>query len=128
MRLATRAIVVAIGAVVLIAGGFNLRRAATTSGHSDAARAAEQGSAERDDGGDDRLLTGSAADRAAEAALAAVPGSTVRGVERETSDDDSPPSAYEVELVRPDRSTVEVDLDASYKVVATDRDDDTNDD
>ena len=35
---------------------------------------------------------------------------------------DSPRSAYEVELVNQDGSTVEVHLDADYKVIAIDRD------
>jgi uncharacterized membrane protein YkoI len=52
-----------------------------------------------------------------------VPGATARAVEREAGDD-SPRSAYEVELVRPDGSTTEVELDTSFGVLATDRDDD----
>jgi hypothetical protein len=57
-----------------------------------------------------------------------VPGATARKVEREAGDDDNPASAWEVELVRPDGATVEVDLDAGFKVLATDRDDDCRND
>jgi hypothetical protein len=52
----------------------------------------------------------------------------VRGIERETNDD-TPASAFEVELTRPDGTSVEVELDADYQVVNTDREDDgPNDD
>jgi hypothetical protein len=57
-----------------------------------------------------------------------VSGATAREVEREANDDDNPASAWEVELVRPDGSTVEVDLDAGFKVLATDSDDDRRND
>lgn len=35
-----------------------------------------------------------------------MPGATVRRVERETNDDDTPASAYEVEMTRPDGTRV----------------------
>jgi hypothetical protein len=50
----------------------------------------------------------------------------VREVERDT--EDTAGSTYEVELVRPNGASVEVDLDAGFKVLATDRDDDRRND
>jgi hypothetical protein len=67
--------------------------------------------------------TGDDAERAAEAA---VPGATAREVEH--GDDDNRGGAWEVDLTRPDGATVEVDLDAGFKVLATDRDDDRHGD
>jgi hypothetical protein len=98
MRLAIRVLVVAIGTALFIAGGLSPR-------HNPA-------------------VTGAEGERARQAAQAGVPGATAREVEREAGDDESPRSAYEVELVRPDGSSVEVDLDAGFNVLATDRDDD----
>jgi uncharacterized membrane protein YkoI len=70
---------------------------------------------------DDTSLGGTAAERAKAAATAAVPGASVRSIERDR-DDDNPQVAYEVELTKPDGSSVEVELDASYKVIHIDRD------
>jgi hypothetical protein len=64
---------------------------------------------------EDASLSGPQADRAAAAALKATRGGTVTAVER---DDDV---AYEVEI-RADGSTVDVDVDGSYQVVAIDTD------
>jgi uncharacterized membrane protein YkoI len=50
-----------------------------------------------------------------------VPGATVREAERDR-DDDFPQAAYEVELVKPDGSSAEVKLDATFKVLDIDRD------
>jgi uncharacterized membrane protein YkoI len=138
MRLTIRVLVVAIGTALLIAGGLSPDHATQSSNRGDAARAATvvrvqqpSGSEDREperDGRDDTPATGAAAERARQAAQAAVPGATAREVEREAKDDDNPNSAYEVELVRPDGSSVEVDLDASFDVLATDRDDDSRND
>jgi hypothetical protein len=128
MRLTIRVLVVATCTVLFIAGGLSPDHPASPPNES--ARAAtvvriqeptdtEQG--ERDGG--DRPATGAAAERARQAAEAAVAGASARGVEREAGDDDNPASAYEVELVRPNGSAVEVDLDAGFKVLATERDD-----
>jgi len=59
------------------------------------------------------------AEQAKVAAQAAVPGATVREVERDT--DGTADSGYEVELLQPDGSTIKVHLDSSYKVVQTAR-------
>jgi hypothetical protein len=124
MRMAIRVIFVAVCTALFIAGGLSPHHTTTTSPRSDAARAAPAGTVQQPadpeaDGRDDPPVTGTAAEDAERAARAAVPGATVRGVEREVSDDDSPRSAYEVELVRSDGSTVEVDLDASFKPLVT---------
>jgi hypothetical protein len=135
MRFLVRVLIVAVGTVLFIAGGLNPDKATNTRGET--ARAAsvvrvqqpsdsEQGASERDSA--DQPASGAAADRARRAAEAAVPGATAREVEREAGDDDNPGSAFEVELTRPDGSTVDVDLDAGFKVLATDRDDDRRND
>jgi hypothetical protein len=62
-----------------------------------------------------------AAEQAKAAAQAAVPGATVREVERDT--EDTAASTYEVKLILPDGSTVKVLLDANYKVIQTTRKD-----
>jgi uncharacterized membrane protein YkoI len=143
MRLAIKIALVALGVALLIAGFPSPRTDATTSRGSRLTRVASaitQQPAERDqspsddnesaaqEGRDDVPVTGTAADRAKAAAQAAVPGATVRGVERETNDDDTPAGAFEVELTRSDGTPVEVELDADYKVVGTDREDDGPDD
>jgi hypothetical protein len=61
------------------------------------------GAAGRDDGAN---VTGTAAQRARAAALAAVPGATVREVERSTT----PGAAWHVELLQRDGAKVEVEL------------------
>jgi uncharacterized membrane protein YkoI len=70
---------------------------------------------------DDTTLSGTAADRPKVAATAAVPGASVRSIER-SRDDNNPQVPYEVKLTKPDGSSVEVELDASYKVIHIDRD------
>jgi hypothetical protein len=62
-----------------------------------------------------------AAEQAKAAAQTAVPGATVREVERDTKD--TAGSTYEVKLTLPDGSTVKVLLDANYKVIQTTRKD-----
>jgi hypothetical protein len=71
--------------------------------------------------GDDEQLTGSAKDRAAEAALAHTHGGTV--VESEVGDDGA---AYEVEVRLTDGSTVEVQLDSDFTVLGTEPGDDSS--
>ena len=60
------------------------------------------------------LLTGTAADKARAAALAAVPGGTIVRVET-----DSAGSAYEAHIRKADGSYVTVKLDSSFKATAT---------
>jgi hypothetical protein len=134
MRLTIRVLVVATATAVLIGVGQSPDRPTQSGNRGTAARAAtvvrvqqpsdEQQREPEREGGDDTPASGAAAERARQAAEAAVSGATAHEVEREAGDDDNPRSAYEVELVRPDGSSVEVDLDARFNVLATDRDDD----
>src|SRR5919108_1143378 len=66
-------------------------------------------------GDDDENVTGPGADRARAAALAHVGNGQVVGVEQEGADE----AVWEVEIKRPDGSTVEVALDGDYKVVGS---------
>jgi uncharacterized membrane protein YkoI len=122
-------LLVAIGMALLVAGCVSPREATTTDNGGVAAgvepiaasdQPTEQGEtgSERESG-DDTPLSGAAAERAKAAAQAAVPGATVREVERDSEDGSG--GGYEVELTRPDGSTVKVRLDASYRVIETAR-------
>lgn len=71
---------------------------------------------------EDASLSGPEADRAAEAALKATRGKTAVAVEREEDEG----TAYEVEVRRADGTTVDVDVDAQYRVVAIDDDSESN--
>ena len=71
-------------------------------------------------GDDDEPITGTALERATEAALAHTGGGTV--VETEIGDDGA---AYGVEVRLADGRQVEVDLDEAFEVVAQEPDDDT---
>lgn len=69
-------------------------------------------------GDDEETVTGPAADRAASAALERVGSGRVTAVERESEDG----ATWEVEVVRADGSSVDVLLDAAYRVVAVEGD------
>jgi uncharacterized membrane protein YkoI len=71
-------------------------------------------------GGDDgdRQATGAGADTATAAALKLIPGGTANAVER----DGEKGATWEVEVRKPDGSTVDVRLDSSYGKVAIDGD------
>jgi hypothetical protein len=71
------------------------------------------------DGDSDQELTGSTRDRAVRAALAATGGGTV--LETEAGDDGA---AYGVEVRLPDGRQVEVNLDAGFRVVGQEADED----
>lgn len=78
-------------------------------------------------GGDDDAgenLTGPDADRAAEAALAVTGGGTVDGVER----DDGGGAAFEVEVTKPDGTSVEVFIDENFQPAGTDAETSDDDD
>jgi hypothetical protein len=70
-------------------------------------------------GDDDQPLTGTALERASEAALAHTGGGTV--TETEAGDDGA---AYSVEVRLDDGSQVEVNLDAGFNVIGQEADDD----
>jgi hypothetical protein len=76
-------------------------------------------------GGDDEggSVGGPQADRASAAALAYTKGGTANAVER----DDEGGATWEVEVTRPDGTTVDVRLDAAYAVVEVDSDDEASD-
>jgi hypothetical protein len=93
----------------LIAGGV---LAAAAGGG--AAIAGATGDGDREDRGDDRAITGSALDRASEAALEATGGGEV--TETEAGDEES---YYEVEVTRADGSQVDVQLDRGFTVVGS---------
>ena len=82
--------------------------------------AAIAGATGGDDDGTDRAITGSALERASQAALKETGGGKV--TETEAGDEES---YYEVEVTKPDGSQVDVQLDRAFKVVGskTDRED-----
>jgi uncharacterized membrane protein YkoI len=71
-------------------------------------------------------LTGPDAQKAKSAAIAAVGGGTITGVERDDGDDGygTGGSVYEVEVTRDDGSQVEVHLDGDYDIVGQQADED----
>ena len=71
--------------------------------------------------GGENNVSGAAARKAGDAALAAVGGGTVAEVERA---DEEGTGAYEVEVRRTDGSEVEVHVDAQFQVVGSVSDDD----
>jgi uncharacterized membrane protein YkoI len=76
-----------------------------------AGAAAAAAVASNDDG--DHAVTGSRAERATAAALAATEGGTVNSVERDSENG----ATWEVEVTKLDGTTVDVRLDQSYQVV-----------
>jgi hypothetical protein len=72
--------------------------------------------------GDEEQVTGTAAEQAKRAALAAAGGGTVLEVERQDGDGGG---VYEVEVRLQDGSQVEIHLDGSYKPVGRVADDDS---
>jgi hypothetical protein len=74
-------------------------------------------------GGDEQPLTGSALQKATDAALAHTGGGTV--VETETGDDSA---AYSVEIRLEDGRQVEVNLNADFQVIGSEADDDSGPD
>ena len=71
--------------------------------------------------GDDERATGLQADRAAATALRIAGGGSAASVERDAEG----ARVWEVEVTRPDGTTLEVDLDAALKQVAAEPDDDS---
>jgi hypothetical protein len=118
MRPGARLLLAAIGALVLLVGARNLGSPtpAVSNATVPAAQTAEKqtgGESAPDKGKDDGVqLRGTPAERAGAAANAAVPGARVNEIEPTDSG-----SGYEVELIRPDGSVVDVVLDGSFNVV-----------
>jgi uncharacterized membrane protein YkoI len=84
---------------------------------------AAAGVASNDDDGD-HAVTGSQAARATVAALAATEGGTVNAVERDSENG----ATWEVEVTKPDGTTVDVRLDQAYRVVVIEGDGDSSGD
>jgi hypothetical protein len=76
-----------------------------------------------DDDATEKAITGSALDRAGEAALEHTGGGRV--TDTEVGDEES---KYEVEVTREDGSQVDVQLDDDFEVVGDEADDDTRED
>jgi hypothetical protein len=120
MRPGARLLLAAIGALVLIVGARNLgtptpaaSNAAVPAAAAQTAKKQTGGESAPDKGKDDGVqLRGTPAERAGAAAKAAVPGARVNEIEPTDSG-----SGYEVELIRPDGSVVDVVLDGSFNVV-----------
>ncbi len=72
-----------------------------------------------DDGPTSHQYTQAQADAATKAALDATGGGTANSVENDTENG----ATYEVEVTKPDGSTVDVRLDEQYRVVAIEGDD-----
>ena len=103
------------------------RRTKIAAGVAVLAAAALGGAAIAGAGGvfdDETPLQGSELAKASAAALTATGGGTVNATER----DSEKGATYEVEVTKPDGSTVDVRLDASYGVVAIDSDSEQADD
>ena len=104
----------AVGAAGIARAASNATSAQTQSGVQAPAQAGAPDPARMSHGPGETLLTGSAADKAKAAALAAVPGATVIRVET-----DSGGAQYEAHLTKADGSEVTVKLDSSFTVTAT---------
>ena len=103
-----------------IIAGASIASAASPSPSPPATAPANQGSFDPTKGGHvgangvvEQLLTGTTADKARAAALAAVPGATIQRVEN-----DAEGAVYEAHMVKTDRSRVTVKMDANFKVTA----------
>ena len=113
-----------LGALGLLGGaiiaGATIASAASPSPSPPATAPANQGTFDPTKGGHvgangvvEQLLTGSTADKARAAALAAVPGATIQRVEN-----DAEGAVYEAHMVKTDGSRVTVKMDANFKVTA----------
>lgn len=102
MRLKRSTMIAGAAAVALAAGGVGM--ASAVGGGGD------------DDG--ERQATGPGADQARAAALEIIPGGTVNAVERDSEQG----ATWEVEVRKPDGTTVDVRLGSEFQRVAVDRD------
>jgi hypothetical protein len=75
-------------------------------------------------GDSDVNVTGTQADRAVKAALKATGGGTANSVELDSEDG----AKWEVEVTRPDGTTVDVRLDDDYNVIVVEQDSEAPDD
>jgi len=111
-----------LGVLGLLGGGViagaSIASAASPSPSPSASAPANQGTFDPTKGGHvgangvvEKLLTGSTADKARAAALAAVPGATIERVET-----DAEGAVYEAHIVKSDGTHVTVKMDANFKV------------
>jgi uncharacterized membrane protein YkoI len=120
-RIAITVLGMGVGALAIAqAVSGEARRSSAASADSARYTAQAPGTPDTTSDDTDEQARGSDAERAARAAVAAVGGGRASAVERE----DEPGVAWEVEVVQPDGTQVEVDLDRNFERVATDRDDD----
>jgi uncharacterized membrane protein YkoI len=104
------------------ANAFNVRTLVIAAALAVLLALGAAGIAYANNGGDsEEQLTGSEAQKAKSAAIAAVGGGTVTEVER---DDGNGTGAFEVEVAREDGSELEVHLDGKYNVVGREADED----
>lgn len=112
----------ALGALGLLGGaiiaGAGIASAASPSPTPTTTAPANQGTFDPTKGGHvgangvvEKLLTGTTAEKARAAALAAVPGATIQRVEN-----DAEGAVYEAHMVKSDGSLVTVKMDANFKV------------
>lgn len=106
----TRKIIVGAAALGAALGGAGIAGAVSSGGS--------------DSGDSEGHVTGVEADKATAAALEATGGGTANAVER----DDEKGATWEVEITKPDGTTVDVRLDEGYKVLVIDGDNETADD
>lgn len=106
----TRKIIVGAAALGAVLGGAGIAGAVSSGGSAE------------DDG--EGRVSGPEADKATAAGLEATGGGTANAVER----DNEKGATWEVEITKPDGTTVDVRLDEGYKVLVIDDDSETADD
>ena len=139
MRTTRKKLMVATAATALVFGGAGIGVAQASNNHAAAAgkssahisatgaahRAkvaqSDKGENKGEDKGEGR--TGRGANRARSAALLLLPGGTVNSVERDNENG----ATWEVEVTKADGNTVDVRLDAAYKLVVIESDSEAND-
>ncbi len=99
-----------------IAGAVTNNSTSTTAASSTASSASAPNPAKLSHGPGETLLTGTTADKAKAAALAANPGATIIRVET-----DSAGSPYEAHITKADGTRVTVKIDANFNVTSTEQ-------
>jgi len=138
MRTTRNKLMVATAATALVFGGAGIGVAQASNDHAAAAdktsartgvahagKVARSGKVAQSDKGDDKGegRTGRGADRARSAALRLLPGGTANSVERDNENG----ATWEVEVTKADGNTVDVRLDAQFKMVVIEGDSEAND-
>jgi len=136
MRTTRNKLIVATAATALVFGGAGIGVAQASNGHNDGAgkstsRGASSGVAHagkvaqagKSDDNKEGKATGRVAQHARAAALRLLPGGTVNSVERDSENG----ATWEVEVTKTNGKTVDVRLDAAYKLVVIEDDSEAND-